>query len=84
MSAPPVTVARHGPRAQAQAGVPARARAPRSVQTVVGWAGPWPLVERWWSDEPRARVHLQVSLDDGSALLLVCTAGAWTCDATYD
>lgn len=51
---------------------------------VVGWAGPWPMVERWWSDAPRRRVHLQVALDGGRALLLSCTQGAWACEALYD
>ena len=39
--------------------------------SVRGWAGPWPVVERWW--EPgagRRRAHLQVELDEAPALLL--------------
>lgn len=51
---------------------------------LVAWAGPWPMVERWWSDAPRRRVHLQVALADGRALLLACTGGEWTCEAIYD
>ena len=55
---------------------------------VVGWAGPWPVCERWWApgaDGPQVRAHLQVALDDGRAVLLVGTPGAgWTCEATYD
>jgi protein ImuB len=67
------------------------------VRTVVGWAGPWPLAERWWagldtgpapssaaSAGPRVRAHVQVALDDGRALLLSCTGEAWGCEATYD
>ncbi|WP_347338527.1 hypothetical protein [Cellulomonas sp. WB94] len=71
LSASPATLARRGP------GV-GRGR------VVVGWAGPWPLAERWWSDEPRYRTHLQVALEDGSALLLAHTAETWTCEAVYD
>lgn len=55
---------------------------------VVGWAGPWPVCERWWvpgAAGPLVRAHLQVALDDGRAVLLVGTAdGGWTCEATYD
>lgn len=57
----------------------------RPVQgTVAGWAGPWPLVERWWTPAPQRRVHLQVALDDGRALLLSCARGRWACEAVYD
>ena len=51
---------------------------------LVAWAGPWPMVERWWSETPKRRIHLQVELADGRALLLACTGGAWTCEAVYD
>ena len=55
------------------------------VREVVGWAGPWLLSERWWTDDrPGLRAHLQVTLDDGRAVLLACTASGWTCEATYD
>ncbi|MEZ0449087.1 DNA polymerase Y family protein [Cellulomonas sp. ICMP 17802] len=56
-------------------------------RAVVGWAGPWLLSERWWAaadDRPGLRAHLQVTFDDGRAVLLACTAGGWTCEATYD
>ena len=71
LSAPPATLARRGPGAGRGRGV-------------IGWAGPWPLAERWWTDEPRYRTHLQVALADGSALLLAHTAETWTCEAVYD
>ena len=54
---------------------------------VTGWAGPWPVCERWWvpgSAGPTVHAHLQVALDDGQAVLLVGTPGGWTCEATYD
>ncbi|WP_448060467.1 DNA polymerase Y family protein [Cellulomonas hominis] len=59
-------------------------RAQLEVRTVVGWAGPWPLVERWWSAQPRRLVHVQVALDDGQAWLLAHTATGWTREASYD
>ena len=71
LSAPPATLARRGPGGGRGRGV-------------IGWAGPWPLAERWWTDEPRYRTHLQVALADGSALLLAHTAETWTCEAVYD
>ena len=35
-------------------------------------------------DRPGLRAHLQVTFDDGRAVLLACTASGWTCEATYD
>jgi len=53
---------------------------------VVGWAGPWLLGERWWTPSAAGtlRAHLQVTVDDGPAVLLACAADGWTCEATYD
>jgi len=72
-------------------GVPARvlttgtARRPATDHPVAGWAGPWPLAERWWSPgEADVRVHVQVTLADGRALLLACRPDGWTCEAVYD
>ncbi|MGO1294086.1 MAG: DNA polymerase Y family protein, partial [Cellulosimicrobium funkei] len=72
---------------------PRRAAAPRdetalpgpgSARTVVDWAGPWPLAERWWTPAPRRRVHVQVLLDDGRGLLLASARGRWTVEGLYD
>lgn len=52
---------------------------------VVGWAGPWPLVEQWWDpDRGRRRARVQVVLDDGTAHLLTLEDGTWHLEATYD
>jgi protein ImuB len=52
---------------------------------VVAWAGPWPLAERWWSDDGASRrVYLQAVLDDGRGLLLAQAEGAWRLEALYD
>ena len=52
---------------------------------VVGWAGPWPLVEQWWDpDRSRRRARVQVVLDDDTAHLLALEAGTWHLEATYD
>ncbi len=52
---------------------------------IVGWAGPWPIDERWWSPtEARRQVRFQVTLADGRALLLTLAAGHWAIAAIYD
>ena len=65
------------------AGSVASAAAARSE--VAGWAGPWPVDERWWAPaEARRRARFQVGLADGRALLLALEAGQWTVEAIYD
>ncbi|MBM7477562.1 DNA polymerase Y family protein [Oerskovia jenensis] len=71
MSAPPATVRWLAPRAG-------------TSRRVLGWAGPWPLAERWWSETPRRRAYLQVLLDDGRGVLLASAQGRWTVEAVYD
>ncbi|MFE5292314.1 DNA polymerase Y family protein [Isoptericola sp. NPDC056618] len=57
----------------------------QDVAAVTGWAGPWPLAERWWAAGGGARrVYLQAVLDDGRALLLAQTGGVWQVEAFYD
>jgi protein ImuB len=52
---------------------------------IVGWAGPWPVDERWWApEEASRRVRFQVLLADGRAYLLVLEAGEWTIRGVYD
>lgn len=70
----------------AMSGPPATVTARELVAaTVAGWGGPWPLVERWWSADDRARrVYLQVLLDDGRGLLLAQAGGDWHVEAVYD
>ena len=54
-------------------------------RTVVAWAGPWPLDERWWRPPARRRqARFQLVLNDGSAHLCVLEAGRWWREATYD
>jgi protein ImuB len=55
------------------------------ARPVVGWAGPWPLEERWWDPgTSRRRARLQVVCADGGAHLLVLEQGRWSVEATYD
>lgn len=52
---------------------------------IVGWAGPWPVDERWWVPaEARRRARFQIGLVDGRALLLSLAAGRWSVEAIYD
>ncbi len=52
-------------------------------QQVTGWAGPWPVSERWWSGR-RRRARLQVVTADGVARLLCSERGQWWVEALYD
>jgi protein ImuB len=52
---------------------------------VVGWAGPWPVDERWWAPAEAHRcVRFQFVLADGRALLAALSRGRWTVEAVYD
>ena len=52
-------------------------------QQVVGWAGPWPVTERWWSVR-RRRARVQVVTADGAAWLLCTERAQWCVEALYD
>ena len=52
-------------------------------QPVLGWAGPWPVTERWWSVR-RRRARLQLVTADGVARLLCTERGQWWVEALYD
>ena len=55
------------------------------VRRITGWAGPWPLDERWWDPAGRRRqARLQLMLDDGTAHLCAVEGGRWQREATYD
>lgn len=57
----------------------------REAAPVRAWAGPWPVVERWWDAEHAKRVHrFQVVDDDGCAWLLVRDREGWWAEARYD
>jgi hypothetical protein len=52
-------------------------------QAVTGWAGPWPVTERWWAVRRRT-ARLQVVTEDGVARLLRTERGRWWVEALYD
>ncbi len=50
---------------------------------VIWYAGPWPLVERWWTLN-RRRAHVQILLVSGEALLLTAESNKWWLAGIYD
>lgn len=63
----------------------ARIRVDRHWQQVLGWAGPWPVDERWWDEASAHRIaRFQVVGVDGSAWLMSVRDGQWWIDAVYD
>jgi hypothetical protein len=51
---------------------------------VTGWAGPWPLSERWWNPAAaRRRARFQLLTDDGRAWLAAVHNGRWLIEAGY-
>jgi protein ImuB len=53
--------------------------------SIVGWAGPWPVDERWWdADDHRRRARFQILTDDGQARLVVLEQGRWWVAALWD
>jgi protein ImuB len=54
------------------------------ARRVTGWAGPWPLSERWWDAVgARRRARFQLATDDGRAWLAVVQDGCWLIEAGY-
>ncbi len=54
------------------------------LMAVTGWAGPWPVEERWWDGGGRRKARLQVVLEDGTAHLLCREGGQWRVEAAYE
>ncbi|MGI5237162.1 DNA polymerase Y family protein [Dactylosporangium sp. CA-139066] len=68
-------------------GVPAKARigAEEQATAIVGWAGPWPVDERWWAEgESWRAARFQIQLADDRAYLAVLQNGTWFMEALYD
>ncbi|MGD9705525.1 MAG: DNA polymerase Y family protein [Acidimicrobiia bacterium] len=58
--------------------------ATRSI-SIIAWAGPWPVEERWWDpDRARRRARFQLLLGDGRACLAAIEGRRWWIDAWYD
>ncbi len=63
---------------------PARLAVAGQGGAVRGWAGPWPVAQRWWSPDGRAGSRLQVLCADGTAYLLRIEDGRWWVVGVYD
>jgi protein ImuB len=51
---------------------------------ITGWAGPWPLSERWWDPvAARRRARFQLLTGDGRAWLAAVQDGRWLIEARY-
>jgi len=51
---------------------------------ITGWAGPWPLSERWWEPAAaRRRARFQLLTGDGRAWLAAVQDGRWLIEAGY-
>ena len=51
---------------------------------LTAWAGPWPIDERWWSEDASSAWRFQAVDETGCAWLLVLDAGGWWAEARYD
>jgi protein ImuB len=63
-------------------GMPAAVEVHRKVREVTGWAGPWPVHERWWAGG-RPRTYVQVVCGE-TALLLAGEGDSWWVEGVYD
>lgn len=63
---------------------PAMLVLPTARHRLVGWAGPWPVEQRWWSpDRARRLARFQVVTEDGVAHLVGVEQQRWSILATY-
>ena len=56
-------------------------------QPVDAWAGPWPIAQRWWTQDGSRSAYLQVALRDRestTAVLVAFRGGEWELEAIYD
>ncbi|MFD1528749.1 hypothetical protein [Pseudonocardia aurantiaca] len=53
-------------------------------QPVVGWAGVWPVRQRWWAPDGIDAGRLQVDVSGGPPLLLLAREGRWWVTGVYD
>jgi protein ImuB len=51
---------------------------------VAGWAGPWPVQQRWWAGGGGPVARVQVLCADGAAHLLTVRDDRWWLVAVYD
>ncbi|MFP5315054.1 MAG: DNA polymerase Y family protein [Actinomycetes bacterium] len=57
---------------------------PPRQSAIASWAGPWPIVERWWDSKGRTLNRFQVVDESGRAWLLLLEDHHWWAEASYD
>lgn len=56
-----------------------------AVEPITGWAGPWPLEERWWDVQAaRRQARMQLITETGRAVLVVLEGGTWWLEASWE
>jgi protein ImuB len=56
-----------------------------ALRAVTGWAGPWPVLERWWDQAARRTAQrVQIVEENGDAWLLALDDDGWRAEARYD
>ncbi|RBO88811.1 DNA polymerase Y family protein [Nocardia puris] len=65
---------------------PALLRWGRRTWPLLGWAGPWPVDDHWWSPgaTPVARVQVHLESPESRTLLLLYRAEGWHAEGLYD
>jgi protein ImuB len=54
-------------------------------RSIIAWAGPWPIEQRWWEPEQHRRLaRFQVVTDDHDGFLVVAEHRRWWVSARYD
>ena len=57
---------------------------PSERSSVLHWAGPWPVDERWWDPaRRRRRARFQLVTAEHDAVLVVLESGQWWLEARY-
>ncbi|MDO5726574.1 MAG: DNA polymerase Y family protein [Bowdeniella nasicola] len=51
---------------------------------IQAWAGPWPLVQRWWHRDGSARIYLQLIPHRGNPMLVASRKHGWVVEGIYD
>ena len=56
-----------------------------SPSPITGWAGPWPLEERWWDvQSARRQARMQLITESGRALLVTLESSTWWLESSWD
>jgi protein ImuB len=77
----PVTLVGH-----ALSAPPQRMGISSNTRAIVSWAGPWPVMEKWW-DPSHARYNYRLQLLDDQGIGWLVTAeknNVWFLEARYD